>query len=143
MGRKWVGFQDSAKPVPGRTIHEKASFPAHIPDGQVVALLTTESGLSRWLGSVTAFTSRRGGNLDFQDADGTYGGTFTLIDPPRSIVLVTERHGEISVHLDVRGARTRVDVQCTRFIPDTENSDDVIQRIRSAIARLRSAVQLS
>lgn len=141
MGRRWVGFQDVAKPVPGRTVTEQASFPANIADARIVALLTTREGLSTWLAPVTAFSDRRGGNIDFTEGGVTYGGSFTLIDPPRSIVLVTERYGEIAVRIDPHAERTRVDVECRRFIPDTDDADAIIDAIRAAFSRLQEAVQ--
>lgn len=137
MGRNWIGFQPAIKPVPGRTLHEKASFPAHVGAAEVVALITTRAGLEQWLAPITAFSQKRGGDIDFLAADGPFSGSFTRLDVPRAVVLMTERHGEIAISLDDRGARLRVDVQITRFVADTEDAQRVLELIQATIAKLR------
>lgn len=136
MGKQWVGFQTATKPAPGRTVVEQCGFTVASPV-DLIALLTTRPGLERWLAPTTAFSSRLGGTLDFSDASGTFGGSFTSIDVPHRVVLVTERHGEIAVALDVRSEPVRVDARVSRFVAagDDESAQRVI--MRTAIERLR------
>lgn len=146
MGKNWIGFQPMIKPVPGRTLHEKASFPSHVGAAEVVALITTRAGLEQWLAPVTAFSQKRGGDIEFLAADGPFTGSFTRLDVPRAVVLMTDRHGEIAINLDVRrtdarvdmrGADTRVNVQITRFVADSEDEQQVLDLLRATIAMLK------
>lgn len=137
MGRTWVGFQPVTKPVPGRTLIERASFPATISPAEVVALITTRAGLAAWLARVTEFSSRRGGNIDFLADDGPFTGSFTRVDVPRAVVLMTDRHGELAIRLDDRSEPMQVEIVVTRFVADTEDSTLVTATMQSVIANLR------
>lgn len=137
MGRTWIGFQPATKPVPGRTLHEQASFPAGVTPAEVVALITTRAGLERWLASVTRFDAKRGGNIDFEAADGSFTGSFTRIDVPRAVVLMTDRHGEIAIRLDARATPATVRVHITRFVADTEDEQQVLELLRTTIAAFK------
>jgi uncharacterized protein YndB with AHSA1/START domain len=121
MGKQWIGFQGAAKPVPGRQLVESAVIEAALGNPEIVALLTTRAGLERWLGAASAFSDRPGGSIDFIAPDGGFGGSYTLIDIPRRVVLVTEKHGEVDIRLDVRTRPTRLSVTVTRFVADTED----------------------
>ena len=136
MGKQWVGFQTATKPLPGRTVVEQLEFTvASAVD--LIALLTTRPGLERWLAPITAFSSRLGGTIDFSDASGTFGGSFTGVDVPHRVVLVTERHGDIAVSLDVRSEPVRFQARVSRFV--AEGVDESVQRavMRAVVERLR------
>ena len=137
MGKQWVGFQPATTPVAGRSLVERSSFDAAIPDARLVALVTTRAGLEDWLATITAFSDRRGGSVEFADAKGAFGGTFTLVDAPRQVVLVTERHGEIDIRIDVRQRPSRVSVVISRFVPDTEDEGVAISAMRDVVERLQ------
>lgn len=138
MGKQWVGFQTLARPVQGRTIVEQLRFTVPSAAG-LVALVTTANGLRRWLADTTTFSPRLGGTIDFVDEVGAFGGSFTRLDVPHRVVLVTERHGEIAVGIDVRTEPPTVDARVSRFIADGEDEDaargllgDVLERLREA-----------
>ena len=137
MGRTWIGFQPATKPVPGHTLIERASFPVTISPAAVVALITTRAGLSAWLASVTEFSNRRGGNIDFLAEDGPFTGSFTRVDVPRAVVLMTDRHGELAIRLDDRAEPMQVEIVVTRFVVDTEDATAVNATMRNVIASLR------
>ena len=140
MGRTWVGFQPTTKPVAGSTVVERDSFDAGIDDPALVRLLTTADGLAAWLAPTTAFTDRRGGNIDFTADDGTFTGTYSLIEIPRHITLITDRHGEIDVRIDVRARPTQVSVTITCVVPDGTDASSARQRARDVIAGLRGCI---
>jgi uncharacterized protein YndB with AHSA1/START domain len=137
MGRNWIGFQPAVRPVPGRTVHEKASFLAGIPAAEVVALITTRAGLERWLASITAFDAKRGGNIVFLADDGVFTGSFTRIDVPRAVVIMTDRHGEIAINLEATSSATRVNLHVTRLVADSEDEKQVIGMLHAVIANLK------
>jgi hypothetical protein len=137
MGRTWIGFQPATKPVPGHTVIEQASFAATIAPAAIVALITTRAGLEQWLAPVTDFSERRGGNIDFLADDGPFTGSFTRIDVPRAVVLMTDRHGEIAFRLDDRSSTPRVDITVARFVADTEDEAAVLAQLRQVITAFR------
>lgn len=137
MGRTWVGFQPASKPQPGRRLIKQAAFPVVISPAAVVALITTQTGLEQWLARITEFSERRGGNIDFLADDGPFTGSFTRVDVPRAVVLMTDRHGEIAMRLDDRTVPARLDVKVTRFLVDTEDEEVVGAQLQQVIAALR------
>lgn len=136
MGRSWVGFQPAHRPIAGVTHVERRSIEVGISDGALVALLTTREGLACWLGDTTAFSARPGGNIDFTDASGTYGGSFTVIDIPRRVTLVTERHGEIDLVIDARRRPTVLSASITRVIAQQEESSPVVAVLQGVLDAL-------
>lgn len=137
MGKQWVGFQAVAKPVPGRTIVESAVIVPTVADAEVVALLTTRAGIERWIAPVSEFSNRPGGTIAFASDAGGFGGSFTRIDIPRRVVLVTDAHGEIDVRLQMKRPPTELTVTITRFVPSTEDADIVVGLMQGTIAALR------
>ena len=133
MGKQWVGFQSVAKPVPGRTLVESALLTASLPDAEIVALLSTRAGLERWLGQVRSFNGRPGGSIDFSGPDGAFGGSYTLLDIPRRVVLVTDRHGELDFRMDVRMRPLVLSVRVTRFTADDEDAAAALAAMREVI----------
>ena len=136
MGRSWVGFQPAHRPIAGVTHVERRTIEVGISDGTLVALLTTADGLARWLGATTAFSARPGGNIDFTDDAGTYGGSFTVIDIPRRVTLVTERHGELDLALDARRRPTRLTASITRVIAEQEEPVPVVALLQGVLDAL-------
>lgn len=137
MGRQWVGFQAMVKPVPGRRVIESATFTPTVSDAEAVALLTTRAGIERWIAPVVKFSDRRGGTIDFLSEAGSFGGSFTLVDIPRRVVLVTDVHGEIDVRLRMRARPTELTVTVTRFVPSDEDENAVVELMQGTIAELR------
>ena len=133
MGRTWIGFQPVVKPAAGTVMVEEGRFAAGLHDPEIVALLTTARGLAQWLAPTTAFSDRRGGNIDFIAADGSFTGSYSLIEVPAHVVLVTDRHGEIDVRVDVRTSPTTVHVSIRCFVPDGADTEAARARSREVI----------
>lgn len=138
-GKSWVGMSSVPKPEPGRTIVESASFTSSCDDVETLVQLTTEAGLSDWVDAVTRFDIRRGGTITFEPG---YGGSYSLVQIPRHVVLLTEHHGEISVHVDVKAKPIALDVTITRFVRETEDPDEVRAVLRSTINALRERLNV-
>lgn len=137
MGKSWVGFSTSPKTPEGETIVEVAQMNVAVSDAQLVAALTTREGIESWIGATTAFTDRRGGNIDFVTDSGSFGGSFMLIDVPRRVILATEVHGEIDIKLDVRATPTSIAISMKRVVPLTEDAGAVSARLRATIEQLK------
>ena len=135
MGDTWVGFQTSPKAGRGETHVASLRIGSALPDAQVVALLTTAEGLQRWLGTPTRFELRRGASMRFADGAQTYGGSYTVVDIPRRVVIVTERHGEIDIRLDLRASELVVTLR--RFIPEHADAVAVLAMLDATLAALR------
>ncbi|MHB0929234.1 MAG: hypothetical protein ACYC3W_10120 [Candidatus Nanopelagicales bacterium] len=140
MGKNWVGFQTSPKSPAGRRVERSADVTTTTEAGQVLSLLTSEAGLAKWLATASAFTTRRGGSLEFLDGINTFGGSYLLIDVPRRVILVTERHGEIDVHVTVNTDTISVNITIKRLIADTENGDAVTALLDATLAQFRDAM---
>ena len=138
-GSSWVGMVAVPKPGPGQTITESRSFVSHCSDVETLVTLTTEAGLSSWLGQVTSFDVRRGGDIVFADG---YRGSYSMIDLPRHIVLLTERHGEISLIVQPRAKPIEVRMTITRFVPDGDDPDGIRSLLRSTIDSLEARLHV-
>lgn len=138
-GRTWVGTGSVPKPQPGQTIVESSSFTSRCDDVETLVQLTSEAGLSAWIDPVSAFDTRRGGDIVFEPG---YGGSYSLVQIPRHVVLLTERHGEISVKVNVKAKPIAVDVTITRFVVETEDVDVVRALLQTTIAALRERLNV-
>ena len=135
MGENWVGFQTSPKSGPGTTHTEAAQFVLGITPVQFVALLTTADGLQQWLATPTKFELRRGGSMRFADGEDTFGGSYTVVDVPKRVIVVTERHGEIDVQFNPR--TSRVELTLRRFVRADEDAAAVVDQLRSTVSALQ------
>ena len=133
MGRTWVGFQPAVKPVGGTAVLEEQVLTASVSDAEIIRLLTTANGLAQWLAPTTAFSDRRGGDIDFTSDEGAFSGSFSLIDVPRHVVLVTDRHGEIDIRINVRATPTSVAVRIRCTVPEGSETEVAVARSRSII----------
>lgn len=137
MGMRWVGTTSVPKPQPGSRLERTLTVDTVLPADQALSLLTSRQGVSTWLGGVTSFDGRRGGTVTFMAG---YTGSFSLIDIPGHVVLATERHGEIDVHLDVARDPVHVQVTVTRFVLDSEDRDEVVAGIEEMLASLEGCL---
>ena len=127
------------KPEPGQTIVESKTFTSACNDVETLVQLTTEAGLSAWIDPVTRFDTRRGGSIHFEPG---YGGSYSLVQIPRHVVLLTERHGEISVKVNVKARPIAVDVTITRFVVATEDEEQVRALLRNTISALQGRLNV-
>jgi hypothetical protein len=96
MTDNFVGFAQSPKPDPLRQV-QSASFDFE-SQGEIKAaiqLISTEAGLSSWLGKLAKFDFRQGAKLKYGEQ--AHGATFALIQIPKRFVIVAETLGEIDI----------------------------------------------
>jgi hypothetical protein len=98
MTDNFVGFAQSPKPDPLRQV-QSASFDFE-SQGEIKAaiqLISTEAGLSSWLGKLAKFDFRQGAKLKYGEQ--AHGATFALIQIPKRFVIVAETLGEIDIKI--------------------------------------------
>lgn len=137
MGRQWVGFQSSPRSPEGQRIEVADSFDAAVGMPRLLELLTTAGGLSEWLGRPKKFSLRRGASLDLTLDEHTFGASYELVDIPRRVVMVTERHGEIDIRMRDDGANTGVAVTIRRLVLTSESEAEVRAALVETINALR------
>jgi hypothetical protein len=134
----FVGFASSPKPDPKRkTKKHEFTLELTAPLRDLLQTLSTADGYSLLIDEVIRFDFRPGGRLKFSHEDEEYGGTFSQISIPRSIVLNTERHGELSFSFRDSRSRARVNLKMKKALLPEEESvwlatcSDIEQRLRS------------
>ena len=140
MGKSWFGTQPASKPYTGPRVEERADIVLTLPGANAIALFTTADGLARWLALPTRFSTHRGGTIDFIEGDTTFGGSYTLLDVPDRVVLVTERHGEIDVRFDFRRAPGHAVVTMTCVASEAREEATLRTRLQETMARLLDAL---
>lgn len=98
MTDNFVGFAQSPKPDPLREV-QTANFEFE-SKGDIrlaIQLLSTEAGLSSWLGKLAKFDFRQGAKLRYSDE--LHGATFALIQIPKRFVVVAETLGEVDIKI--------------------------------------------
>ena len=98
MTDNFVGFAQSPKPDPLREV-QTANFEFE-SKGDIrlaIQLLSTEAGLSSWLGKLAKFDFRQGAKLRYSDE--SHGATFALIQIPKRFVVVAETLGEVDIKI--------------------------------------------
>lgn len=146
----WVGFASSPR-ARAEALIERVEFQLIAP-GKIARHLQrfiSSAGLESWLVLPIKFDSRLGAKLKFQllaadvqqqDDDLPFGGTFTSLVIPKQIVITTERHGEISVALSEKGDTTAIAIRFSSSLLAEEVAE--WQRLaNSAFTRLRAAIE--
>ncbi len=96
MSDNFVGFAQSPKADPNRQLEILSfEFQSTKDIKQAIQLLSTESGLSSWLGKLAKFDFRQGAKLRYGDE--AHGATFALIQIPKRFVLIAEPLGEVDL----------------------------------------------
>ncbi len=98
MTDNFVGFAQSPKPDPLREV-QTANFEFE-SKGDIrlaIQLLSTEAGLSSWLGKLAKFDFSQGAKLRYSDE--LHGATFALIQIPKRFVVVAETLGEVDIKI--------------------------------------------
>ncbi len=145
----WVGFASSPRSRAGALI-ERLEFQLTAPGkiAQHLQRFISAPGLESWLVLPIKFDARLGAKLKFhllpadiqqQDDDLAFGGTFTALVIPKQIVITTERHGEISIALSEKSDSTAIAIRFSSSLLSDEVAE--WQRLaNSALARLRAAI---
>ena len=113
------------------------SWPLGVTVVDAVKVLTSAAGLAQWLDEVIAFDSRRGGRIELGTATDNYRASYSLIDPPRRVVLSTERHGELAFDFDERGNEAVLRLTVTRLVRPSEDEPTVVASLQRVIDNLR------
>lgn len=96
MSDNFVGFAQSPKADPNRQLETLSfEFQSKKDIKQAIQLLSTESGLSSWLGKLAKFDFRQGAKLRYGDE--AHGATFALIQIPKRFVVIAETLGEVDL----------------------------------------------
>lgn len=112
MSDNFVGFAQSPKADPNRKIHTYATELQLTADlKSVFAAFNEPDFYEAVFDKLQKLDFRQGAKLTF-DADPEYRGTFSRIDIPREIILLTERHGEVAFRFKERkGSQIKLQVK--------------------------------
>ncbi len=98
MTDSFVGFAQSPKPDPNRKVETLSfEFDSSAEIKLAIQLLSTEAGLSSWLGKLAKFDFRQGAKLRYSDE--LHGATFALIQIPKRFVVIAETLGEVDIRI--------------------------------------------
>jgi hypothetical protein len=101
MTDNFVGFAQSPKLDPQREVVSKTmEFSSHSEIKFAIQLISTEAGLSSWLGKLAKFDFRQGAKLKYGEEG--HGATFALIQIPKRFVVVAETFGEVDIRFRVQ-----------------------------------------
>ena len=111
----WAGFRATPKPLTGVSVEEiSAEFSTSQTVAQIIGLLTTDAGLSSWLGTVANLKLGVGAKVKVSLGDQSTEILFTCLDFPSHIVFMSESLGELDFKLSeskgssaIRGAIRR------------------------------------
>jgi len=96
MTDNFVGFAQSPKLDPQREVVSKTmEFSSSAEIKFAIQLISTEAGLSSWLGKLAKFDFRQGAKLKYGEEG--HGATFALIQIPKRFVVVAETLGEVDI----------------------------------------------
>jgi hypothetical protein len=96
MTDNFVGFAQSPKLDPQREVVSKTmAFSSHSEIKFAIQLISTEAGLSSWLGKLAKYDFRQGAKLKYGEEG--HGATFALIQIPKRFVVVAETLGEVDI----------------------------------------------
>jgi len=96
MTDNFVGFAQSPKLDPQREVVSKTlEFSSNSEIKFAIQLISTEAGLSSWLGKLAKFDFRQGAKLKYGEEG--HGATFALIQIPKRFVVVAETLGEVDI----------------------------------------------
>lgn len=96
MTDNFVGFAQSPKLDPLREVVAKTiEFSSSSDIKFAIQLISTEAGLSSWLGKLAKFDFRQGAKLKYGEEG--HGATFALIQIPKRFVVVAETLGEVDI----------------------------------------------
>ena len=127
MTENWVGFRSMPRRDRNRKL-EKRKF-EHVleVDGpRVVNKFLKREEFEAWFGEVEKFDARQGGRISFLRDNNSYQGAFSRIQIPKQIILVSELHGEIAMHLR-EGRQTKLTLKFQKAVLSSELDDWLIE----------------
>ena len=116
MSDNFVGFAQSPKPDPKRTVTKfRNELDLPVSERTLLSGFASEATYAQIIGPVSKFDFRPGGKLLFA-AEPEFRGTFSQISIPKTIVLNTELHGEISFLFSAGKTSSRVVVEVRKAL---------------------------
>jgi uncharacterized protein YndB with AHSA1/START domain len=137
----FVGFRPHLKrPANLRRAEHRVTRHIDAPLSALFTALTQDSSVGKILDETVRFDARQGGKLRFiSKGDDGYGGTYSLIQVPRRVIVVTERHGELDFRLSDKGPTSSVDLRATRMSAP-EDTDAWVALVEQVATRLSEVV---
>jgi hypothetical protein len=140
MTDNFVGFAQSPKPDPNKTVTERElELTSNLELAGLLAPFITKAGLEGWLGEFSKFDFQTGAKLKYKSNDLEYGASYSMITLPKRIVLVTESLGEIDVKIShgKKGSVLRIKFRLA-LLPNQVKSfnaeiDEIALRLRSTL----------
>lgn len=137
MTDSFVGFAQSPKPDPNRKVEAlEFEFESAGDIKFAIQLLSTEAGLSSWLGKLAKFDFRQGAKLRYTDQ--LHGATFALIQVPKRFVVMAETLGEVDVRIREKKQGYQLSLSIKKALLPEEREQWVLDV--SAIAKVFEAV---
>lgn len=119
MTDNFVGFAQSPKLDPLRDVVSKTmEFSSSSEIKFVIQLISTEAGLSSWLGKLAKFDFRQGAKLKYGEEG--HGATFALIQIPKRFVVVAETLGEVDIRFREQKASYQLSITVKRALLASE-----------------------
>ena len=136
MSDNFVGFAASPKPDPNRKVTKfRQELELEVSAKVLLAGFASEAIYAQIIAPVSKFDFRPGGKLLFA-AEPEFRGTFSQISIPKTIVLNTELHGEISFLFSAGKTSSRVVVEVRKALLPEEvtvwqtSCESVVESIR-------------
>lgn len=117
MSDWFVGFRPMIKRPDGTETHTvKHSITVLSPMSAVFTTLTSRAGIDELLDETVRFDARQGGKLRFiSTGEDGYGGTYSMIQVAKRVIVLTELHGELDFRLKEKGDLTEVTLTASRL----------------------------
>ena len=121
MSGSWVGFQSSPKAQAGLTTRQlRLAFESHAQLAEVLELVTTANGLSKWLGATAKCQAAVGAKFRSQIDGVEAESVFTAVSLPRQVVILNEVLGEIAIQVKKRGQLLAISANLSRATTDQD-----------------------
>jgi hypothetical protein len=86
-----------------------------------IQLISTEAGLSSWLGKLAKFDFRQGAKLKYGEEG--HGATFALIQIPKRFVVVAETLGEVDFRFKEQKASYQLNISVRKALLASEREE--------------------
>ncbi len=137
MTDSFVGFAQSPKPDPLREVVSKSmEFASSSEIKLAIQLISTEAGLSSWLGNIAKFDFRQGAKLKYGEAG--LGATFALIQIPKRFVVVAESLGEVDIRFreNKAGYQLTIAVKKALLASEREQWEQDVAKLEQVFGRV-------
>lgn len=137
MTDSFVGFAQSPKPDPLREVVSKSmEFASSSEIKLAIQLISTEAGLSSWLGNIAKFDFRQGAKLKYGEAG--LGATFALIQIPKRFVVVAESLGEVDIRFreNKAGYQLTIAVKKALLASELEQWEQDVAKLEQVFGRV-------